>query len=94
MRKLTTILSLVLINSTSFAATNECSNLLGSLIEHVKEGTRLNSAAIHHGFNIHTGEVTNIDKQSKNAKKYLELSEEYLQKAKTLELELKQNCLK
>lgn len=94
MKKMTTILSLLLVSSTVFAASSECTRMLGSLLIHTKEGARLNAAAIHHGFNIYTGEIDKIDNQSKFAKDYMRLSNEHFDKAEHLESSLVQDCLK
>ena len=82
------------ITSTGFAATNNCTSLLASLITRTQESTRLNAAAIHHGFNIYTGEVENISKQSKFAKDYMRLASEHALTAEALEVKIIQECLK
>lgn len=94
MKKVATILSMVLMSSTVFAASGECTRMLGSLLIHAKEGARLNAAAIQHGFNIYTGEVEKIDKFSVAAKDYMRLSEQHLDEAEKLEAKIVKECLK
>lgn len=94
MKKISAVLGLLLVSSTVFAASPECSRKLGSLLLHTAEGARLNSAAIHHGFNIYTGEVDQVDNQSKFAKDYMRISNNHLEKAEALEAELTRECLK
>lgn len=94
MKKIVTILGMLLMSSTVLAASDDCVRMLGSLVLHAKEGARLNAAAIQHGFNIYTGEVEQADNQSKFAKDYMRLSNEHLEKAEALEDKLIQECLK
>ena len=80
--------------SNSFAYSDKCNTQLESMLIHQSEGSRLAQAAIHHGFNIYTGEVDPIDKQSKFAKDYWNLSMKHLDKVESLKKDFKENCLK
>jgi hypothetical protein len=80
--------------SSSFAYTDKCNSLLESMLLHQSEGSRLSQAAIDRGFNIYTGKVDYINKNSQHAKRLWELSNEHLDKLDSLKIDFKENCLK
>lgn len=80
--------------SNTFAYSDECNRQLESMLHHQSEGSRLAQAAISHGFNIYTGEVDKIDKQSKFAQSYWNISIKHLDKLESLKKVFQENCLK
>lgn len=80
--------------SNSFAYSDKCNSLLESMLLHQSEGSRLAQAAIDRGFNIYTGEVDAVHKQSMHAKSLWDLSIKHLDKLDSLKTDFKENCLK
>lgn len=85
---------LLLISQISMAASQECDRQFESVLYRTSEASRLETSAIHKGFDIETGPSEATDVQTRHANKLWELSQKHYAAVESLKESFKLNCLK